>query len=122
MAGTIYNGEANSVSAFRTLLSKAKSVAGLLPPWWSDEKAAECIRYGQQSDHGFCLSSAQEKSDIQEQWKDPQMPMKLRMLGEKIYGVGPGGQPAASMLSMMMSQEGGSSGMVSSHFELAGRR
>lgn len=119
MVGTIYDGEENSIPAFRTLLKKAANVKGLLPPWWSGEKAAECIAYGARTDHNFSLSAAQEKSDIQEKWKDPQMLMKLRMLGEKIYGRGPGGQPGAAMLSMMMAQEGGSSGMASSHIDMA---
>lgn len=122
MTGTIYNGEVNSIPAFRVMLGKASQVQGLLPPWWNDDKAAECILYGRRSGHGFSLAAAQGKSDVQDHWKDPQMPMKLRMLGEKIYGVGPGGQPAASMLSMMMSMEGGNGPKIPTHLDLGSWR
>jgi len=69
MSGTIYNEETSSKRAFRAFLRKARQVDGLLPPWWCDENEAECIRYGMRS-ADFSLECAQEKSDIQETWKD----------------------------------------------------
>lgn len=51
---------------------------------WTDEKAEECIRFGMR-DKKFNLKHAQEKSDIQKTWGDDMMPMKLCMLGRKVY-------------------------------------
>ncbi|CAK4029829.1 Hypothetical predicted protein [Lecanosticta acicola] len=119
MDGSIYNGERTSERAFRQFLRKAKQVEGFLPPWWSDEKVEECVRFGLQS-NDFSLGSAQEKSDIQEAWGDDKMPMKLRMLGEKVYGntPGTGSQGGSTMLQMMMGMERGS-GMHSSTLDMA---
>jgi splicing suppressor protein 51 len=104
MNGTIYNEERSSKRAFRAFLRKASRVEGLLPPWWSDEKQAECIRYGMTSSE-FSLECAQEKSDIQETWGDTQMPMKLRMIGERVYGNTPGGSNSMGMMGMMLAME-----------------
>jgi hypothetical protein len=83
MADTIYNQERTSEKAFREFLSKAKATNGSLPPWWSDEKAEECVQFGLTDNHftqlmsqgrtarveasfGSITNSATEKSDIQE--------------------------------------------------------
>jgi hypothetical protein len=49
------------------------------------------------------------------------MPMKLRMLGEKVCGYtpGPGGKDGSAMLGLMMSMEGGKGPGASSHFDMA---
>ncbi|KAG0247766.1 hypothetical protein BG011_000955, partial [Mortierella polycephala] len=39
-----------------------------------------------------------EKSDLNEHCKDFLMPMQLRMLGEHIYGRGPGGMNGTAMI------------------------
>ena len=54
------------------------------------------------------LGHALEKSDIIERYDNQRAPMMLRMLGEKIYGRGPGGQDGTTMLEMMAGMEGGS--------------
>ncbi|KXT07876.1 hypothetical protein AC579_5155 [Pseudocercospora musae] len=115
MSGTIYNGQSSSEPAFRHMIHRAKNKAGFLPPWWNDSKLEECIRLNRQA-----LRCAQEKSDIQESWSDNLMPMKLRMLGEKIYGSTPGTMPGQGdiMLNLQMMLERGDSGMVSSHLGL----
>ncbi|EME80475.1 uncharacterized protein MYCFIDRAFT_156218 [Pseudocercospora fijiensis CIRAD86] len=115
MSGTIYNGESSSEPAFRDMIRRAKNKAGFLPPWWTDSKLEECVRLNKQA-----LQCAQEKSDIQESWGDNTMPMKLRMLGEKIYGNTPGTMPGQGdrMLELQMMLERGGSGMMSSHLEL----
>lgn len=84
MTGTIYNQECTSAPAFKQFLHKAKSVPGLLPPWWTDAKAKECVAYELKKGHDWGLNAAREKSDIQEEWKDSYMPMKLRMIAEKV--------------------------------------
>lgn len=122
MVGTIYNSEPTSEKAFGDFLRRAKRISGFLPPWFNDEKAEECVRYGLRSDHGFTLDCAREKSDIQEVWGDDRMPMKLRMLGEKVYGNTPGGSKGDAMLGMMMQMEGGSFTGVTSMIGLDSRR
>lgn len=117
MTGSIYNQERTSEKAFRTFISKAKAVPGLLPLWWTDESLKKCIDYSLGSTK-FSLANAQEKSDIQETWKDDKMPMKLRMLGEKVYGNTPGGFSSEGMMGMMMGMEGGS-GMKGTTLDIA---
>lgn len=114
MPGTIYNGESSSEMAFRNMLWRAKQVQGLLPLWWSSEKEEECIRKNKEA-----LQSAQEKSDIQEFWRDSLMPMKLRMVGETIYGNRPGsiGDGGQSMRHMQQFMGPGGLGMRSIHLD-----
>jgi mitochondrial splicing suppressor protein 51 len=83
----IYGGE-NPLPEFRRFLRLAESRAGLLPPWWNKDKEKECERIALARDGWNNINCAVEKSDIQEHYKDPTMPMKLRILGEKIYGKG----------------------------------
>ncbi|KAK3650491.1 Ankyrin repeat and MYND domain-containing protein 2 [Elasticomyces elasticus] len=119
MRGTIYNQEPTSEPAFRSFLRKAKTIPSFLPPWWTDEKTEECVRFGLR-DHSFSLAAAQEKSDIQEKWADNQMPMKLRMLGEKVYGNTPGGTKSGAMLGMMMGMEGGTGPAHTTNLDMRG--
>ncbi|KAF9285292.1 hypothetical protein BGZ68_003981 [Mortierella alpina] len=79
---TIYDGAADSSSAFREFLKQAEKRPGLLPSWWSPEKAAAC--------------------DIMDHYGDTLMPMQLRMLREQITLRGPGGQSGAAMIQQMM--------------------
>lgn len=118
MSGTIYNQEPSSENAFRTLIRKAKAVPGLLPPWWDERSTGKCLDYARDSAQ-FSLAHAQEKHDIQETWGDTKMPMKLRMLAERVYGNTPGGHRSDAMLGMMMGIEGDDSGMSSTTIDLA---
>lgn len=116
MPGTIYNGEYSSEMAFRDMLRRAKQVRGLLPPWWSSEKEEECIRNNE-----VALQSAREKSDIQESWQDNMMPMKLRMVGETIYGNIPGSMNdgGQAMRRMQQAMGAGDSGRQSTVLDLS---
>lgn len=114
MTGTIYNMEPSSEKAFKTFIRKAKAVSGLLPPWWTDESLKQCLEYSRKSS-GFSLCHAQEKHDIQETWGDDKMPMKLRMVAERVYGNTPGGHRSDAMLGMMMSMEGGAGANAGLH-------
>ena len=108
MSGTIYNQEKSSASALRVFLGKAEQIPDFLPSWWTREKREECIQFGLRGpDH--LLKCAQEKSDLQERWNDQQMPMKLRMLGEIVYGNTPGMPPGSRvpMLHAMKNAEDG---------------
>jgi len=106
MFGTIYNQEASSIKAFKQFLAKAKWVPGFFPAWWTEEKEKTCIEYGMTDAH-FSLKCAQEKHDIQRQWKDPQMPMKLRMVAESVYSQDPGESGSEQVLDMMLQTERG---------------
>ena len=81
----LYGGE-NPLVGFREFLDLAESREGLLPPWWSRAKRMECVKLGTTKDQWSDLSCGVEKPDIQEHYKDPMMPMKLRVLNERIYG------------------------------------
>lgn len=118
MSGTIYDQEPNSEKAFRTLIRKAKVVPGLLPPWWDERSTGKCLNYARNSAK-FSLAHAQEKHDIQETWADTKMPMKLRMLAERVYGNTPGGHRSDAMLDMMMGMESDDSGMASTTIDIA---
>lgn len=102
----IYGGAANNGRGFQRFLSLARSKRGLLPSWWSEKKASECMRLGMRNSGWSSLASAVEKGDIIEHYGDSNMPMQLRMLGEQVYGLGPGGQAGAGMLRMQMMMEG----------------
>jgi splicing suppressor protein 51 len=82
----IYNGD-KPLPEFKKFLSLAESRQAILPPWWSPAKRWECERLAVNGTFSN-IHGAVEKSDIQEQYNDNMMPMKLRVLGEKIYGKG----------------------------------
>ncbi|KAL7908640.1 hypothetical protein GGI35DRAFT_408243 [Trichoderma velutinum] len=110
MEGSIYDGNPDGLPGFRKFLRAAAAVPGLLPPWWSNEKKAACERLGMDASQWSDLRCAVEKSDIIEQYGDPQFPMQLRMLAEAVYKRGPGGSDGTAMRKMMMSMEGGAFG------------
>ena len=83
----LYNQE-NPLPHFRKYLDLAESRQGVLPKWWSKEKREACEKLALDSSQWSDLNCAVEKSDIQEHYKDNMMPMKLRILAEKIYGKG----------------------------------
>lgn len=103
---SVYGGAPDSRDGFRRFLRVAESRRGLLPSWWSSEKAAECEATGMRGGWSS-LASMAKKGDIVDHYGDPTMPMQLRMLGEQIYGTGPGGQSGAGMLRMMKQSEAG---------------
>ena len=86
----IYGGQ-DPRPEFGRFLDLAESRKGLLPPWWNKAKRGECESYADGSKdlfHWFDISCAVDSRDIQSHWRDGAMPMKLRLMGEKIYGRG----------------------------------
>lgn len=82
----LYGGE-DPVAGFNRYLDRAERCsAGVLPSWWNKEKRAECLALGKDRSGWSCLHHAVEKHDVQEEYKDMLMPMKVRVLAEKIYG------------------------------------
>ncbi|KAK9235423.1 zinc finger, MYND-type [Lipomyces kononenkoae] len=69
---------------FQEYLSLAEE-RGVMPPWWNTEKRRECERRSNGADWSN-IFYAVEKSDIIDHYKDSLMPMKLRMVAEKVYG------------------------------------
>ena len=68
---------------------------------------AECEKTGARGSGWSSLACAIEKSDIIEHYGNNLMPMQLRMLGEQVYGRGPGGQNGSSMRQLMLAAETG---------------
>ncbi|KAL8868943.1 MAG: hypothetical protein Q9174_004646 [Haloplaca sp. 1 TL-2023] len=82
---SLYGG-GNPIKDFRRFLNKAEKKTGILPSWWSKAKRTKCEEISQDEEEWSYLGSAVEKSDIQEHYKNPLMPMQLRLLAEQIYG------------------------------------
>jgi splicing suppressor protein 51 len=102
----VYGGAPDGRQGFRRFLRLAETRPGLLPSWWSQEKAAECEAVGARAGWSS-LSSAVEKADVIKHYGNPEMPMQLRVFGEQVYGRGPGGQGSATLLAMQMMAERG---------------
>lgn len=105
-ADSIYGGARDGRQGFNRFLRLAESRRKLLPPWWSQEKAAECEAVGM-NDGWSSLASKIKKSDIIEHYGNPNAPMQLRLFGEQVYGRGPGGQNGASIIKVQMMAESG---------------
>ncbi|KAK2003939.1 MYND finger [Colletotrichum falcatum] len=104
------NGVTDATEGFREFLARAGRVRSLLPPWWNAEKQTECETLGQQAEHKwYSLKDKVSKGDIIQHYRDDQFPMQLRMLGEAIYGIGPGGHNGSMMRQMMADREAGTS-------------
>ncbi|KAG0028364.1 hypothetical protein BGZ82_008457 [Podila clonocystis] len=100
---SLYGG-GNPLEDFKDFLKKCHAKKDLLPPWWTKDCDKECLALGTKAGWSS-LRNAVEKGDIIEHYKDSLMPMQLRMMGEQVYGRGPGGQSGESMLRMQMQSE-----------------
>lgn len=80
----LYNQE-DPRDEFKKFLSKAEK-SKVLPEWWSKEKKKEVMRMSTDRDGDACIHHAVEKGDVVDMYEDGMMPMKLRALGEKVYG------------------------------------
>ncbi|KAF2962801.1 hypothetical protein GQX73_g10773 [Xylaria multiplex] len=109
-ADSIYSGAESSLTGFQKFLRLAASRAGLLPPWWDDEKQKACEALGMDSSQWQNLRSKVEKGDIIDHYGDPRFPMQVRMLAEVIIGQGFGGNDATTMRKTMAMMESGSMG------------
>lgn len=110
-ADSIYSGVSSGVPGFKRFLRVVEGKRELLPEWWSPAKSQECVALASGQHNDYNVDHAIEKSDIIQHYGDQMMPMQLRMLGEQIYGTGPGGQPGAAMMQMQMMAEAGGGGM-----------
>jgi splicing suppressor protein 51 len=80
--------EEDPLPEFAHFLDLAEKRKGLLPTWWNNETRAACEAMGADNSKANWadLHCAIEKSDVMDHYKDPTMPMKLRLLAEKVYG------------------------------------
>lgn len=81
----LYNQE-DPLEDFQDFLNLAQKRKGVLPKWWSEEKRRACERLAVDGTQWANINGTVEKHDIIEHYGDNLMPMKLRMLAEKIYG------------------------------------
>ena len=81
----LYNGD-DPLPDFREFLDLAESRDGILPAWWCGAKRAECEARAVGNAEWSDLNAAVEKADVMEYYGDSLMPMKLRLLAEKVYG------------------------------------
>lgn len=83
--------EEDPLPEFREFLDQAEQCGDVLPSWWDRAKRRACERQAMRSSEWSCLTSAVEKSDIMEHYGDRLMPMRLRMLAERVTGSHVGG-------------------------------
>ena len=81
----LYNDE-DPLKDFQKFLNLAQKRKGVLPGWWNGDKRKACERLATDSKQWAFIGAPVEKSDIMEHYKDNMMPMKIRLLAEKIYG------------------------------------
>jgi splicing suppressor protein 51 len=86
-ASAVHRGE-DSMDEFREFLKLVERRETLLPSWWNAQKRLACEQSAVRAENWSNINQAIEKSDIREHYQDNMMPMKLRVLGEQIYGKG----------------------------------
>jgi splicing suppressor protein 51 len=111
--GSIYRGSsaASELNNFRAFLQNATNLdmerpnnKRLLPAWWSSEELERCVEVATTNADAM-VGYAVEKHDIQDFYKQGDMPMQLRMFGEALDGTMIGGQSGSQMLQARVSLE-----------------
>ncbi|KAH8601931.1 hypothetical protein B0O99DRAFT_203296 [Bisporella sp. PMI_857] len=91
----INNNRSQCLSDFKTLLNLAESRKGLLPKWWNSSIRRDCEQFAVQEMQGQYkynghpegnIYSSTTEGRIQEHYADKNMAVKLRILGQRIYG------------------------------------
>lgn len=78
--------DATDVDEVEEFLLFAEKRVGILPAWWSEKKRRECLSTVGTEDYEFPNDYDQVEQNIVRCSKNYLMPMKLRLLGERIYG------------------------------------
>ena len=71
---------------FKRFLIKMEQSLGLLPAWWSKKKRKICEQRAVDPSNWSNINCKVKKGDIQEHYKNPLMPLTLRMLAALICG------------------------------------
>jgi splicing suppressor protein 51 len=79
-------GDEDPLSCFRDYLDQAEQCGEVLPPWWNQAKRRACENQAMRKSEWSYLGCPVEKPDIQEHYGDNLMPMRLRMLAERVTG------------------------------------
>ncbi|KAK5656062.1 hypothetical protein OQA88_5201 [Cercophora sp. LCS_1] len=112
---------ASPSDGFRRFLGLAKQRSELLPEWWDDAAAMECMAVGVEHKTRWCnLERPISKGEVNSYYGSPTMAMQLRMLGEVVYQRGVAGQDGTAMRKAMASQERSGNGGVGAFFSLSG--
>ncbi|KAI0009811.1 hypothetical protein F4779DRAFT_337971 [Xylariaceae sp. FL0662B] len=114
---SLYGGASDGLRGFQGFLAKAKARPNLLPPWWKDDKQAECEALGNGSGWSS-LRNKIDKGNINSHYRDDKFAMQLRMLAEDIYGRGIGGANGTGMRQMMVAMESGRGPPVTSFLSM----
>lgn len=103
------NPPSNLSDGFGKFLEMAANRGGLLPSWWDREAATECrasFEGDGRAGRGWNnINKRIGKDEVNSHYGNGFMAMQLRLLGEGVYGRGPGGQPGAGILQTMASSE-----------------
>lgn len=122
--GSLYSGASpgEALRHFRKYLTRITKIdakrapqSRILPGWWSEEMITENVNYAKEDGWSF-IGYAIEKSDVQDHYKEPLMPMQLRMVKEKLDGTLTWGQSCEAMLMVQVMAE--ASKMKRMHFTL----
>lgn len=71
-----------------------------------EAESTECVKLLVLGVSSWSSSRASpEEGDFVEHCGDPGMPIQMRLLGEQVYGRGPGGQSGAKIIRQMMATE-----------------
>ena len=89
----------------------------VLPSWWSSETINKCAEVAT-TNRDAMVGFAVEKHDIQEFYKQDDMPMQLRMFGEALDGTKIMGESAAEILQIRADLENNPSGRRSTLISL----
>lgn len=75
-----------SWSEFERFLDLAEMRKGLLPGWWCREKRRECERLAAKAAETGALAPKVNGHWVMMRYQDFLMPMKFRLLAERVYG------------------------------------
>ncbi len=78
--------EGGGWSAFERFLDLAEKRGGLLPGWWCAGKRRECERFAAQAAELGVDAPKVNGHWVMLRYRDFLMPMKLRLLAERVYG------------------------------------
>ncbi|KAF9111115.1 hypothetical protein BGX27_005374 [Mortierella sp. AM989] len=101
---SIYGKKPNPQEGFRRYLRLAETRNGLLPSWWSQEKAVECVDFSTKNQWSS-LENPIGKDDVREHYEHPFMTLQLRLFGQQVYGRGPGGNDGYKVLQIQLIAE-----------------